>query len=99
MVTRAESSFLGVSALFVLFLILNEKVEQIGNVLCWEEKVKVMWLKIIGAAIALVGCVMLFDGRRLVKKYFDFGEENIATKGMKIIGFMVAVIGGLMMVW
>ena len=52
-----------------------------------------MWLKVFGAVIALVGAFLLFDGRRLVKKYFDFGEENDATKGIKIMGFIIVVVG------
>ena len=57
-----------------------------------------MWLKMFGAVIALVGSFLLFDSRRLVKKYFSFGEENDATKGMKVIGFILIIIGGLMMI-
>ena len=57
-----------------------------------------MWLKVFGAVIALVGSFLLFDSRRLVKKYFNFGEENDATKGMKVIGFILIIIGGLMMI-
>ncbi len=57
-----------------------------------------MWLDVFGAVIVLVGCFLLFDSRRLVKKYFNFGEENDATKGMKILGFFLMVIGGLMMI-
>lgn len=57
-----------------------------------------MWLKIFGALIMLSGLCILFDGRRIVKKYFDFGEENVATKGMKILGFVVSVIGGIIMI-
>ena len=56
-----------------------------------------MWLKLIGSILALVGMVLVFDGRRVVKKYFDFGEENLATSGMKSLGFIIAVIGSLMM--
>ena len=52
-----------------------------------------MTLKIVGAVIALIGALVLFDARRLVKKYFDFGEENNATNGMKIFGFGVLVVG------
>ncbi len=57
-----------------------------------------MWLNVLGAMIVLVGCFLLFDARRIVKKYFNFGEENDATKGLKIIGFIIAVIGGMMIV-
>ena len=54
-----------------------------------------MWLDVFGAVIALVGCFLLFDSRRLVRKHFNFGEENDATKGMKVIGFILIIIGGL----
>ena len=54
-----------------------------------------MWLDVFGAVIALVGCFLLFDSRRLVIKHFNFGEENDATKGMKVIGFILIIIGGL----
>lgn len=57
-----------------------------------------MWQDIFGAMILLVGCFLLFDSRRLVKKHFNFGEENDATKGMKVIGFILIVIGGIMMI-
>ena len=50
-----------------------------------------------GTVIVLVGCFLLFDSRRLVKKYFNFGEENDATKGMKVIGFILIIIGGIIM--
>lgn len=56
-----------------------------------------MWLKLIGSIIALVGTILIFDGRRVVKKYFDYGEENLATLGIKSFGFIVAVVGALMM--
>ncbi len=52
-----------------------------------------MVIKIIGALVMLMGCFVLFDSRRLVKKYFDFGEENVAASGMKILGFVVIVAG------
>ena len=55
-----------------------------------------MWLRIIGAAIALVGCIFIFDGRRIVKKYFSFGDENITTRGIKIFGALMAVFGGIL---
>lgn len=55
-----------------------------------------MWLKIIGAAIALVGCIFIFDGRRIVKKSFAFGEENVTTKGIKIFGALISLLGGIL---
>ena len=57
-----------------------------------------MWLKIIGAAIALVGCIFIFDGRRIIKKSFSFGDENITTRGIKIFGALMALFGGILCV-
>lgn len=56
-----------------------------------------MWLQLIGSIIALVGCVLIFDGRRVAKKYLDYGEENIATTSVKGLGFLIAIIGAVMM--
>ncbi len=56
-----------------------------------------MFLNIIGSAIALVGVCVAFDARRLVKKYFNFGEENNAVLGLKIVGVIVIFIGGIIL--
>lgn len=58
---------------------------------------KKMWLKFFGSVIVLVGVIWIFDGRRVVKKYLNFGEENLATQGIKILGFILAVVGSFMM--
>lgn len=55
-----------------------------------------MWLKILGAAITLVGCILIFDSRRIVKKSFSFGDENVTTLGIKIFGTLLALIGGIL---
>ncbi|MBQ9267447.1 MAG: hypothetical protein IJ217_04130 [Clostridia bacterium] len=57
-----------------------------------------MWLSIIGAAIALVGLVLVFDARRIIKKNFPSGDENALVLGAKILGALVAIAGGLMCV-
>ena len=56
-----------------------------------------MWLKLIGSVIAFVGCILIFDGRRVAKKYLNFGEENLATMSIKLFGFVLTVVGGFMM--
>ena len=56
-----------------------------------------MWLNIIGSSIALVGVCVALDARRLVKKYFNFGEENNASMGLKIVGLIIVFIGGLIL--
>lgn len=59
------------------------------------EEMKIL-LKVIGAVIVLVGCVLIFDSRRIVKKSFSFGDENVTTLGIKIFGTLVALIGGVL---
>ena len=55
-----------------------------------------MLLKVIGAAIALVGCILIYDSRRIVKKSFSFGDENVTTRGLKIFGTLMALVGGVL---
>ena len=56
-----------------------------------------MGLSILGAFIVLLGLFLVLDSRRLVKKYFNFGEENTAVLGMKIMGFAIIVVGGIIL--
>lgn len=56
-----------------------------------------MWIELIGSIILLAGVVLVYDGRRMVRKYLNFGEENLAVQGIKMFGFVLAVIGCLMM--
>ena len=55
-----------------------------------------MILIVIGALVALLGVIMVFDARYLTKKLFSFGDQNEATNGLKILGFFVAIIGALL---
>lgn len=57
-----------------------------------------MFLKILGAAIALVGLILVFDARRIIKKTFPTAEENSTVLGCKIFGALVAIIGGILMI-
>ena len=56
-----------------------------------------MVLSVIGALIVLLGLFLCLDSRRLVKKYFNFGEENNAVLGMKILGFAIVIVGGIVL--
>lgn len=56
-----------------------------------------MWVNLIGSILALVGCILIFDARRIAKKYFDFGEENLTTDSLKLFGFLLTAVGLLMM--
>ena len=54
-----------------------------------------IWLKLFGALICAVGIKCIYDARPIVKKYFNFGEENEATLGLKILGCIFVIIGVL----
>ena len=56
-----------------------------------------MWVKLFGSILVLIGVIWIFEGRRVVRKHLNFGEENLATQGIKIVGFLLAVVGGFMM--
>lgn len=58
----------------------------------------IMWMKVLGAFLAFIGVILLYDARRFVKKYFNYGEENMAVLGFKILGIVLALLGGFL-VW
>ncbi len=55
-----------------------------------------MFLKILGAILALLGVILVYDARPITRRIFGFGDQNEASMGMKIIGFIFAIAGGLL---
>ena len=58
-----------------------------------------MWhilLILIGVILALIGVIMIFDARILIKRFFSFGDQNDASLGLKILGFLIAIGGALL---
>lgn len=55
-------------------------------------------IKIIGLVIIALGVIMVYDARKLSKKWFSFGDRNDSTKILKIVGFIIAIIGGLIII-
>lgn len=58
-------------------------------------------LKVISALISfiviMIGVIMIFDARKLTKKWFSFHDQNEASKWLKIGGFVLAIIGILVL--
>lgn len=52
-------------------------------------------LKLIGMIIACIGVICVYDARPLAKKYFEFGDENEVSTGLKILGYLFSMAGGL----
>lgn len=54
-------------------------------------------LKVISALISfiviMIGIIMIFDARKLTKKWFSFHDQNEGSKWLKIGGFVLAIIG------
>ena len=58
-----------------------------------------MWqiiLLLIGAIMATLGIIMVYDARILTKRFFSFGDQNDASLGLKILGFLIAIGGALL---
>lgn len=58
-------------------------------------------LKVISALISfiviMIGVIMIFDARKLTKKWFSFHDQNEGSKWLKIGGFVLAIIGILVL--
>lgn len=58
-------------------------------------------LKLISALISFIaimlGVIMIFDARKLTKKWFSFHDQNEGSKWLKIGGFVLAIIGILVL--
>lgn len=55
-------------------------------------------MQIISLIIVAVGVIMIYDARKISKKWFSFGEQNSTTKVLKIVGFIIAIIGSLIVI-
>ncbi len=55
-----------------------------------------MFLKILGAILAVLGIILVYDARPITRRIFSFGDQNEASMGMKIIGFVFAIAAGLL---
>ena len=54
-----------------------------------------MIFTIIGAILACIGDICIYDARTITKKMFSFGDQNEGAMGLKIFGFLFAVAGAL----
>ena len=53
-------------------------------------------LLVVGAIMATIGTVMIYDARILTKRFFSYGDQNDASLGLKILGFLIAIGGALL---
>ena len=52
-------------------------------------------VKILGILLVLTGVILIYDARKITKKFFGFGDQNEGSSGLKIIGFIIAIVGGI----
>ena len=52
-------------------------------------------IKLIAALMILIGVILVYDARIIIKRFFGFGDQNEASAGLKMIGFIIAIIGGI----
>ena len=48
---------------------------------------------VIGLVLDMIGIIMIYDARKLTKKWFGFNDQNEGSKGFKLVGFSLAIIG------
>ena len=53
-------------------------------------------LYFIGAILAFVGVILIYDARPITRKIFGFGDQNEASMGLKIMGFIISIAGALL---
>ena len=52
-------------------------------------------IKLVAVVLLLIGVILIYDARIITKNFFGFGDQNVATSGLKILGFIITIIGGL----
>lgn len=53
----------------------------------------------IGAILALIGVILIYDARPITRKMFGFGDQNEASMGLKIVGFILSIAGAMLIYW
>lgn len=58
-----------------------------------------LFLVLVGAVLAAIGIILVYDARPITKKFFSFGDQNEASLGLKMFGFIFTVIGGMLLLF
>ena len=58
--------------------------------------IKVIFI-LIALILSVVGVIMVYDARKLTKKWFGFNDQNEGSKWFKIGGFVISMIGVLIL--
>ena len=52
---------------------------------------------VVGLVLDMIGIIMIYDARKLTKKWFGFNDQNEGSKGFKIGGFLICIVATLML--
>ena len=54
------------------------------------------FLILIGAILAVLGVILIYDARPITRRIFGFGDQNEASMGLKIFGFLMSMGGAFL---
>lgn len=54
-------------------------------------------IKLLCITLMLVGVILIFDARIIVKRFFSFGDQNDGVSGLKILGIVIFIIGAFIL--
>ena len=55
-------------------------------------------IQVVALVVIAIGVVMIYDARKISKKWFSFADRNSSVKTLKIVGFIIAIIGSLIVI-
>lgn len=55
-------------------------------------------IQIITLVAIAIGVILIYDARKISKKWFSFGDRNSVVKTLKIVGFIITIIGSLIII-
>ena len=61
------------------------------------DNVKII-IKIISLLIVALGVIMIYDARKISKKWFSYQDQNTSTRVFKILGFIISILGCLIVI-
>ena len=54
-------------------------------------------IRIIAIIMILLGVILIYDARIIIKKYFSFGDQNEGSNGLKMVGLIITLIGSIIL--
>lgn len=55
-------------------------------------------IKLISLVIISIGIVMVYDARKISKKWFSFNDVNRSSRLLKIVGFIIAALASIVII-